>query len=227
MASRDSDCSQFAEGWRPDTLLGGLSAPLRAEMVCLGDERDFAAGDVLVRQGSDRRETLLLLRGYVRVTASSGGLTELLTIRAQGDVVGDPVTTVISSTPVVARVLPPDVLEGFLAPRPEAAALLQALKVAQLAGANRRRVEFATLTVRERLAWMLIELMAVLGEDGPGGSVRMPSWFGKADLAGLTGALPNDIRRGLRSLHAEGLIDAGEGPLTVLAPAKLDAIRLR
>lgn len=233
MTSRMSDPDRFATGWRPATMLSRLSPTLRNEMLGLGVERAYATGAVLMLQGSSRREALLLLHGYVKIIAGVEGQSVLLTVRGQGDVIGDLAAmsghvrsaTVLACTPIVARFILPETLRAFLAKHPVAAELLNSLMVSQLIGANQRRVDFATLSVRERLARVLSELIVVCGEVQPDASVRLPRWFGQADLADLVGASVDSVQRALRDLRGMGLVDTGYRSVTVLDPARLTAVR--
>jgi CRP/FNR family transcriptional regulator, cyclic AMP receptor protein len=227
------DYSELAAGWRPGTLLGQVPRAMRAELLGLGVEREYAAGAILMLQGSPKREALVLLRGFVKVSMSVEGQSVLLAIRAQGDVVGDLAAvsgqhrsaTVTACTPILARYVLPETLRDFLTRNRVAGELLNTLIIAQLVAANRRRVEFATRTVRERLARIIVELLDVCGEAGPGGAVQLPPWFGQSDLADLIGASVDTVQRGLRDLRKESLIKTGYRSLTVLDPAGLAAVR--
>jgi CRP/FNR family cyclic AMP-dependent transcriptional regulator len=191
--------SAFAGGWRPATLLGQLPGPERAELLSLGTEHDYPAGGVLMFQDDSRRDALLLLSGYAKVTAAAEGHTVLLAIRAQGDVVGEPAApthaaTIIACTPVVARTVPLMALADYLVRRPAVGDLLKALVMTELTGANRRRDEFATLTIRERLARVTVELAELCG------SPVLPAWITEADLADLIDAPVASVPAALRSL---------------------------
>ena len=219
--------------WRPGTLLGQLSAAERTELLGLGATREYPTGAVLMRQGASARETLLLLRGYVKITASSEHHTVLLTVRAQGDLVGDFAATsgrersatVTACTPIVAQFLLPDTLRGFLGRHPHAAELVSGLMVEQLSNANRRRVEYATLPVVSRLARVITELVEICGERRPAGGMQLPSWFGQAELADLVGASVDSVQRALRALRRQGVIDTGYRSVAILDPDALDAAR--
>lgn len=222
--------------WGPKTLLAQLPAQTRAEMIALGVERRYRAGDVLLRQGMATREMLLLLNGFVKVTAESRTEHVLLTIRAAGDPVGDLAAmsgqlrsaTVTACTPVDARFILPQTLQEFLRHRPQVAALISALVVDQLAMANRRRVEMATLPVLDRLIGVLLDLVAICGEQQEDGSATLPNWFSQAELAALAGTSSVDtIQRQLRSLREQQLIENGYRKITILDPAGLAALRVR
>jgi len=96
--------------WREGTLLGRLPATTRAGLLGLGVAKDYDTGDVLLEEGSTSRQALLLISGYVKITtrATKGDL--LLTVRSEGDLVGDMAAisgrprsaTVTACTPVSA-----------------------------------------------------------------------------------------------------------------------------
>ncbi|WFE39359.1 Crp/Fnr family transcriptional regulator [Micromonospora sp. WMMD998] len=206
---------------------------MRDEVLRLGVLRRYPAGTVLIQQGSSSREALLLLHGYVKVFVNSGDHAVLLTVRSQGDVVGDLAAvsgqarsaTVTACTHVVARFILPETLREFLARHRHANERLNALVVEQLTGANRRRAEFATLPVVERLARVIGELAGICGDRRPDGSVRLPPWFSQAELADLVGASADSVQRALRVLRRRALIDTGYRSLTIRDPAQLAAVR--
>jgi CRP-like cAMP-binding protein len=221
----------MAAGWRPITLLGRLPPAIRAEMTQLGAVREFPAGTRLMDEGSLRRDALLLLLGYVKVSVRTGTETVLLTIRGQGDLIGDMAAlsgsprsaTVTACTPIVARFILPATLREFLHRRPAAAELINALIVEQLTAANRRRAEFATKPVVQRLAGVILELSVICGDRLADGSVRLPSWFPQSDLADLVGVSEDSVQRALRELRARKVIDTGYRSITIRAPEELAA----
>lgn len=222
--------------WRPKTFLARLPTQARDEMIKMGVERRYRAGDVLLKQGMATRETLLLVSGFVKITAETGPASVLLTIRAAGDPVGDLAAmsgqlrsaTVTACTPIVARFILPQTLQAFLRDRPQAAQLLNSLMVDQLAMANRRRVEMATRPVLDRLIGVLLDLVAICGERQRDGSVALPNWFSQAELAALAGTSSVDtIQRSLRSLRERELIENGYRRITILDPGELAALRVR
>ncbi|MEU6025310.1 Crp/Fnr family transcriptional regulator [Micromonospora sp. NPDC047134] len=218
------------------TLLARLPAQTRAELITLGVERTYRAGDVLLKQGAATREMLLLLNGFVKVSADNDKESVLLTIRAAGDPVGDLAAmsgqlrsaTVTACTPVTARFILPQTLRAFLRDRPQVTELLNALMVEQLTMANRRRVEMATRPVIDRLIGVLLDLIAICGEAQQDGSAVLPNWFSQAELAALVGTSSVDtIQRQLRSLREQELIENGYRRITILDPDGLAALRAR
>ena len=232
MASRGTDPSPWASEWRTTTLLNRLSAPVRDEMIRLGAARSYEPGDVLIRQGGTSREALLLLSGLVKVKAEDGHTDVLLTVRGAGDVVGDLAAlsgqarsaTVTAGTAVVARFILPDTLREFLRRHPQAAELLNALMVDQLMQANRRRVEFATMPVMDRLISVILELVAICGDRRLDGSVHLPPVFSQSEWADLVGAASEDtVQRCLRNLRSAGLVTPRYKFLVVEDPGRLRA----
>jgi CRP/FNR family cyclic AMP-dependent transcriptional regulator len=224
----------MADVWRPATLLARLPPRARAEMVGLGAERHFRSGDVLVREGAASRETLLLLSGFVKVTAAHGPHSVLLAVRQAGDPIGDLAAmsgqprsaTVTACTPIVARFILPETLRAFLKAHPQADQLLSALIVEQLSLANRRRVEVATRPVLGRLIGVILDLIAICGDGQEDGSVLLPNWLTQAELAALAGAAsPDTIQRSLKTLRDQGLIENGYRWVRIKDPERLAAAR--
>ncbi|WP_433265709.1 Crp/Fnr family transcriptional regulator [Micromonospora vinacea] len=205
-------------------------------MIKLGVERRYRTGDILLKQGMATRETLLLLNGFVKVSVENGSEPVLLAIRAAGDPVGDLAAmsgqprsaTVTACTPITARFILPQTLQALLHKRPHVAQLLSSLVVDQLAMANRRRVEMATRPVLDRLIGVLLDLIAICGEQQRDGSAVLPNWFSQAELAALVGTSSVDtIQRSLRSLREQELIENGYRRIKVIDPDGLAALRIR
>jgi len=212
--------------WRPRTLLAQLSPRARDELLALGMARTFATGDILIREDGTSQEAFLLVGGFVKVTTRS----VLLTIRSEGDMVGEMAAksdqprsaTVTACTPVAARFILADKLAEFTDRHRKAEKLINALIADQLLRANRRRAEFATLHVKQRLARVILELAEICGSDTADGLLRLPSWLPQADLADLVGVNVDTVQRALRDLRTDGVI--ATRPITILNSAALAAV---
>lgn len=215
--------------WRSRTLLGRLTPATRAELLTLGRPSPHPAGKTLIQEHETGRFALLLTKGYVRVTTQVDGVELLLTLRIPGDLVGDMAATsgqprsatVTSCTPVEVIMIQPDMLTAFMRKHWRAAEAINALQQEQLLAANRRRVEFATLPLRPRLARVILELADLCGERGDDGTVRLPGWFPQSDIAALVGSARPTVQKALAELRRMDLIGTAYRSITIKDPDRL------
>ncbi|GAA1033160.1 Crp/Fnr family transcriptional regulator [Virgisporangium ochraceum] len=223
---------EAGNAWRPATLLGRLPPPVRSAFLELGVPKRFARNVELISEGTNGRQAFLILRGHVKVTTGTDTGTALLSVRGEGDLIGDMAAisglprsaTVTTCTAVEARLILHVTLHDFIARHRVAGELINARVVEQLHFANRRRVEYATRTVVQRLAAVIDELAQVCGEPTPGGGIRLPAWFPQADIADLVGASEGSVQRELGKLREQKLIDTRYRSVVILDRAGLAAV---
>ncbi|MET4659989.1 CRP/FNR family cyclic AMP-dependent transcriptional regulator [Streptomyces sp. PvP037] len=209
--------------WPARSLLGKLPDQDRRELLALGVETRFEAGDVLLSEGAHDRHVLLLLSGFAKVTARvENGEASLLAVRVGGDTVGEMAAmdgaprsaTVTACGPMRARVLQPGVLRALLMRRPEVGMTLTGIVADRLRWANRRRLDFRGYPVKVRLARLLVELATTYGHP-VGGGVVLGCRLTQPELAALTGAAETTVHKGLRELREEGLLETGYGTTVI------------
>ncbi|MEO3765284.1 Crp/Fnr family transcriptional regulator [Streptomyces sp. B8F3] len=213
-----------SEEWPARSLLGALSLPARLEMLGLGTYVQYDAGAVLLREGWDDRHVLLLLSGFVKVTATvENGETSLLAVRAGGDTVGEMAAmdgaprsaTVIACGPLTARRLPADVLRELLLSRPEISITLTGIIANRLRWANRRRLDFRGYPAKVRLARLLVELADCYGAERADG-VEIGCSLTQPELATMVGAAETTIHKVLGELRKDVLLKTGYRTTTIL-----------
>jgi CRP/FNR family transcriptional regulator, cyclic AMP receptor protein len=213
-----------SEEWPARSLLGMLPLPARLELLGRGTEVRFDAGDVLLREGWDDRHVLLLLSGFVKVTATvENGQTSLLAVRAAGDTVGEMAAmdgaprsaTVTACGPLTARRLSADVLRELLLSRPEISLVLTGIIANRLRWANRRRLDFSGYPAKVRLARLLVELADCYGTDRAEG-VEIGCSLTQPELATMVGAAETTIHKVLSELRKDVLLKTGYRTTTIL-----------
>jgi len=216
--------------WSATTLLGQVSPLAQADLVRLGAHRQYDTGEILIHQGAEQRFALLLLSGFVKITVQADSEQQiLLTIRGQGDLIGDLAAlsgqrrsaTVVACTPIKARLIFHHTLREFTERNREVGELIIGLVVTQLHTANRRRVEFATRNAPQRLASVLLELAATCGKPLPDSGIQLPNWFSQTELANLVGSSEDSVQRALRDLRTQGMVSTGYRQLTIIDPEGL------
>ncbi|MEU2723080.1 Crp/Fnr family transcriptional regulator [Streptomyces smyrnaeus] len=183
------------------------------------------AGQTLRRAGDPATHLLLLLRGRVAATATTGTGRVLRFGEWAGPCALDKVAvidgaghtaTLDTLTPCAVRSLPRDRFLGLV----DDAASVRAHVLRVLAGharaQQRQLAATATLPAQARLSAWLLEQAAAL----PGGRVPLPGT--QQALADLLGVTRVTVNRALARLRRDGLIELRGGTVTVLAPELLE-----
>ncbi|MCB5178649.1 Crp/Fnr family transcriptional regulator [Streptomyces antimicrobicus] len=213
-------------------FLARLEAEDASALRGLGRPITFAARSPLMQQHEPSTHVLLILTGWTKVTvAGAGGYHALLALRGPGDIVGESAgvtgrprsATVTALEPVQAVAIDQHGFHTFLAHRPRVALTLLGLTADRIRAADQRQLEFASMSVRERLAALLIDLSRTHGrrtEDG----VEITVPLTKQELAGAVGASREMVQRQLRELRARGVVSTGRRALVIVRPDVLHRI---
>ncbi|MFB7466559.1 Crp/Fnr family transcriptional regulator [Streptomyces sp. NPDC056224] len=198
----------------------------------LGRELAFAPRDRLIHQNEPSSHILLVLHGWTKVTvAAPNGYQALLALRGPGDILGESAAltgrvrsaTVTALEPVRAVAVDPETFRAFLAAFPAVALQLLALTSDRTRAADRRRLEFASLSVRERLAVLLLDLSRTHGRATAAG-VELTVPLTKEELAGAVGASREMVQRELKELRERGVVITGRRALVIVRPDVLRRI---
>lgn len=212
--------------------LARLPETASAALVAAGAELRYPVRTVVLMKGEPSSHVLLVLEGWLKVTdGSPGGHEALLALRGPGDVIGESAAlrdtsrsaSVTTLEPVRAVVISSDRFRAFLDEHPIAARQLMAVVTDRMRAADRKRLELAACSVKERLARLLLELAQHHGEPVPDGVlVRVP--LTQAELAGAVGSSRESVTRLLRELRERGYITTRRQALVVVRPEMLRRI---
>lgn len=217
-----------APGRRP--YLARLDRQERTELLARGRPRDFEPRSVLLRQGDSAGHVLLLVSGWTKVTVSAdGGYVALTALHGPGDIVGESAVltdrpcfaTVTALGPVKAVVVAQDVFREFLARRPRASLELLGTVSDRLRETDRRRSEFASLTVRERVASLLVDLAEQYGRTTDTG-VEIAIPLSRDELASAVGASREMLQRLLGDFRDRGVVDTESRTIVI---RRMDLLR--
>jgi CRP-like cAMP-binding protein len=209
--------------WPPGSLLGGLADDERRALLALGTLREYEPGSVLLREADRSTHVLLLLDGFVKITASTAdGKLALLAIRVGGDVIGEMaaldgaarIATATAAGAVLARVVSQHDFHVFLERHPLVSVAISSAVVAKLRWATRRRVDFGALEVRVRLARVLLELLDSYGENTTAGR-HIGVSLTQPELAALIAASEPAVHKVLADLRSGGILATGYRRLIV------------
>jgi CRP/FNR family cyclic AMP-dependent transcriptional regulator len=207
--------------WAPGSLLASLSGPQRKIVLELGQARQYHAGDALLNQGDRSDFIVIVIDGYVKISAvSSDGAESLLAIRAAGDVIGELAAmdgqprsaTARAADAVLARVITKRELERCLTDHSDIARAFNRTVAAKLRLATRRRVDFRRDTMT-RLAQVLVDLY--YGAAGRRRNGHTAVLVTQSELAGLIGASEPAVHKAVRTLRDDGVIGTGYGNLDI------------
>ena len=207
--------------WAPDSWLASLSAKERETVLALGRGRQYNGGEVLFNQGEQSNFVVIIIDGYVKITAvSDGGAESLLAVRTAGDVIGELAAmdglprsaTARAADAVLARVVIKADLDQCLQEHAGIARAFNRAVGAKLRAATRRRVDFRRDT-RSRLAQVLVDLYH--GSPGTRRAGRTAVAVTQSELAGLIGASDPAVHKAIRSLRDAGVISTGYGRMVI------------
>ncbi|MFI6964884.1 Crp/Fnr family transcriptional regulator [Streptomyces sp. NPDC050149] len=213
-------------------FLARLEREDREALLALGRELSFAPRAPLLQQYEPSSHVLLILHGWTKVIAASeNGYEALLALRGPGDIVGESAAltgrprsaTVTALAPVRAVAIVHDRFREFVSHSPAVSLKLLGLTSDRTRAADRRRLEFASMSVRERLAVLLLDLVRSHGRRTDEGiEIAVP--LSKQELAGAVGASREMVQRLLKDLRARGIVVTGRKALVVVRPGALRLI---
>ncbi|MET9699648.1 Crp/Fnr family transcriptional regulator [Streptomyces sp. NPDC006529] len=203
-----------------------------AALRALGHEVTYPARATLLHQDEPTAHVLLVLRGWTKVTAAhANGYQALLALRGPGDIIGESAAltrrprsaTVTALERVHAVVIEHETFRAYLGRSQEAFFQLAALVSDRSRAADRRALEFASLSVRERLAVLLLDLAQIHGRrTDEGVEVAVP--LTKQELAGAVSASREMVQRALKDLRDRGVVSTGRRALVIVRPDVLRRI---
>ncbi|MFD9001221.1 Crp/Fnr family transcriptional regulator [Streptomyces sp. NPDC059582] len=207
-------------------FLARLESEDRSALLALGRSLDFTPRMVLVRQHEPSSHVLFLAHGWTKVTASAAnGYEALLALRGPGDIVGESAAltgrprsaTVTALEPVRAVAVERDRFKDFLNRSPAVSFALLGLTADRTRAADRRRLEFASMSVRERFAILLLDLARTHGRRTPQG-IELAVPLSKQELAGSVGASREMVQRLLRELRDKEAVATGRRTMLIMRP---------
>jgi CRP-like cAMP-binding protein len=185
-----------------------------------------------MRQQEPSSHVLLLLRGWTKVTALAvNGYEALLALRGPGDILGEGAAlsgrhraaTVTALEPVEAVAVDQPRFTAFLSDNPRVALQLLSLTTDRQRSTDRRRLQWAALTVRERLAVLLLELLRTHGSRTDEG-IELTIGLSQQEFAGSVGSSREAVARLLKELRAKDVVVTRRRRMVVLRPDVLRRI---
>ncbi|MCP2261592.1 cAMP-binding domain of CRP or a regulatory subunit of cAMP-dependent protein kinases [Streptoalloteichus tenebrarius] len=202
-----------------------IPASERAELRALGDVREYAARDTVLRVGEPGASAAVLLSGHVKIVGvSAAGVEAVLGFLGPCDIVGEFAVldgrprsaSVVALTRLTALVVPAPALRAHLDRRPRTAALLHRTVLARMRQANHDRVEHTgAARVDQRLARLLLDLAHRFGRrERHGVVIEVP--LSQEDMASCVAASREQVVRALRALRSEGAVTVRRREVTLV-----------
>src|SRR5262245_11158476 len=190
----------------PDRLSSGLFARATA--------RHLDAGETLFNIGDDGNGCYRLDRGVLKVnTVSEHGETLTLAVVGAGSIVGE--LALIDSRPRSASIVAVKDCELSFINRghfeecvlhPEISRYLLNVLAARLREADEALAAGSFLTVKARVARVLLDLAKNLGKDAAGGRIMIGHKISQADLAAMAGVARENANRVLRQWQRQKIV---------------------
>jgi CRP-like cAMP-binding protein len=207
-----------------------LPAQVRAALDRAGRNRRYPRGSLIVAEGDEGHDVLIVQSGAVKViTVATNGREVVLDVVHGGAVLGE--LSAVDGGPRSASAYalePTEVLaitrasfEALLDQHPALARALLVVVAGRLRDANRRQLEFGANDALGRVCQRLIELRQRYGTDGSSGHPEVEMPFSQSDLANWAGLSREAVVKGLRALRTLGWIESNGKTVTMVDEAAL------
>ncbi|MFG2929974.1 Crp/Fnr family transcriptional regulator [Streptomyces achromogenes] len=213
-------------------FLARLEKEDRVALLATGRPLRYRARTVLMHQAEPSAHVVLVLHGWTKVTATAAnGYEALLALRGPGDILGEGAAlsgrhraaTVTALEPVEAVVIDQSRFTAFLAENPRATLQLLSLATDRQRSTDRRRLQWAALSVRERLAVLLLELVRTHGTRTDEG-ISLTIGLSQQEFAGSVGSSREAVARLLKELRTREVLVTRRRRIVVLRPDVLRRI---
>ncbi|MCO5972254.1 Crp/Fnr family transcriptional regulator [Actinoallomurus soli] len=200
-------------------------------MRAAGRTREYATGTLLCSQGADPDHVLIILDGWVKVTAGrADGQEVMLAIRGPSDTIGESgwlngrprSANVKALGRVRALAIPAEQFASFLNSHAHAAQVLARVMVGRMDDADRRMTSQVGTSGPKLLALLLLDLAERYGVPGAGGAVTLPLPLTQQELATMIGRARETVARALTVWRREGIVVTRRMRIVIL---RLDALR--
>ena len=217
-----------------------LSDPEQTALAAAGVEEVFSAGSVLIREGDESSQVMIIDSGWVKASVAAengametGAREKILAVRGQGDIIGERAAlntqvrsaTVTALDEVSAVVVPAERFKEFLLGHPRAVEVLERQVRERRDEDRARRFRGESAGAERRLAWLLYDLASRRGGYDQGASPVFTLPMSQQELADWVGTSADAVARFLRGWREHAIIDRDRARrLTVVDLAGLAAI---
>lgn len=215
-------------------LVGLLPAPAQRRLLSISRQGDFGPGERIFSRADAADHMFVVIRGRVKIFLSGGGRRrKTFAYLGAGDFFGEMAVITGKTRSASAEAVEPTSLllihkkdfAKLLTKDPKLCFYLLQAVSERLRLADEEIEDLLFRNVLGRVAKTLRDLSklgtTVGAADGP---VELPRRYTHQDLADLVGTTREPLSRALATLRRAGLVDAREGGIVILEPAKIDQI---
>jgi CRP/FNR family transcriptional regulator, cyclic AMP receptor protein len=199
---------------KSSNILSALPDRLSSRLFARATARHLRAGETLFNIGDDGNGCYRLDRGVLKVnTVSEQGETLTLAVVGAGSIVGE--LALIDSRPRSASIVAVKDCELSFISRahfeecvlhPEISRYLLNVLAARLREADEALAAGSFLTVKARVARVLLDLAKHLGENAASGRIVIGHKISQADLAAMAGVARENVNRVLRQWKRQKIV---------------------
>lgn len=209
-------------------LFRSLDAKARLELLSHGRPETYAAGELLMEEGTPGISMAVLLKGTVRISLMTpGGKRLIIGDMQRGEVLGEMAifdggirsADVKAITNCEVLVLERRDVIPFLEKHPEACLKIVETLCKRLRFSNEQIIDIAFVDLPTRLAKLLVRRSAQ--SDG---AIRHKLSDSQGELAAMIGCTRENVNRCLRNMQKKGIISLEEGWIVILKRDELRAI---
>jgi CRP-like cAMP-binding protein len=202
----------------------------RTALRAAGRTREYATGTLLCSQGADPDHVLIILEGWVKVTAGrADGHEVMLAVRGPSDTIGESgwlngrprSANVRALNRVRALAIPAEQFANFLNSHAHAAQVLARVMVGRMDDADRRMTSQVGTSGPKLLALLLLDLAERYGVPGPGDAVALPLPLTQHELATMIGRARETVARALTVWRREGVVVTRRMRIVIMRPGAL------
>lgn len=194
-----------------------------------GQRRLYPARTMLLSEGDEGHQVLVLRDGFVKVQATAGRIDVVLDVLGPGDLLGEVAAfddgprsaTAMSLTAVELVVVPGAAFVALVDQRRGMDAAVRTHLARRLRHASQRQVEYGALDAVGRVGRRVVELADRFGEPADDG-IRIAVPLTQSELAGWAGLSREATVKALRELRERGLVRTAPKSIVVI---DLDAVR--
>lgn len=205
-----------------------LTPDEQAALTAVGHEKVWQPGQVLALQGSPPSSVFVVLRGWVKVSATNyRGDDAPLAARGPAEIIGElgPISglartaTMTAIDEVRTLVVAREKFLGVLRSRPRIAEEILRTAAIRLQQSDRLRLESGGPDFPQRLAAVLLEL--ALQHDSGQSDEQIELRFNQGELAGFARVSRSTLIRGLDELRKLGVVRTARQRITITHPLAL------
>ena len=210
-------------------FLGLLAGRDREALLAASRPQAFKSGTTLCMQGEPSTHVFILVSGWVKViTVTRDGREMLVGLRSAGDIVGEiagqvtgyRTATIQAIGAAQALIVGTRQFGEFLDAHPGAAQAHRRVMAEQQRAAHEERRRHALASGPQRLACLLLDLVARHGEATET-SLTAPLPLSQEEIASLIGTSRSTVTRALQDWRSRQIIRTGQRSITILDRGRL------